>query len=512
MASINETEERSRETEAELNATARHDRQDRNEDISTAKRLGSKWWGLAVIAIAQLMVAMDTAIMAVALPSAQSSLGMSDTDRQWVFSAYTLTFGGLLLLGGRLSDRLGRRRTLLIAVFGFVIASVLGGAAASGWMLIGARALQGAFGALLVPSATSFVAILFPVKQQLERAKAMGFFNATLISGVAMGFILGGLLTDSLGWRWCLYVNVPLSIIAGLGALVILPDLEGHPDVGLDIPGAALACAGMVALVYGLGQAASSGWQSSLVICSLAVSAVLLTTFVLVEARVRSPLLPLRIVAERNRAGSFIARGLSSFGLFGMLLVLTFHLQVVMQASPLAAGLALIPFAAASALTSALVAPQLMSIIPPRYLIVPGIGMCAAGMFLLAFLKPDVSSLPLILAVQVLQGLGSGLINTPALNTALSGVAKADTGVTSAMASTSNTIGASIGTALLNTIAAGVAASYLASHALVTPNGQNARDNIAIVHGYMVAATWGGAILLVGALIVAICINTRPRE
>ncbi|HKB49682.1 MAG TPA: MFS transporter [Ktedonobacterales bacterium] len=290
--------------------------------VPAARRRNSRWWALVVISLAQLMVVMDTTVVIVALPSAQRSLGISDATRQWVVTAYTLAYGGLLLLGGRLADRFGQRRMLLVAMIGFAAASAISGSAANGAMLIGSRAVQGSFGALLVPSATSFVALLFPVAERRARAKAIGIFSAIAIGGAAFGFILGGALTDYLSWRWCLNVNVPLAVLAVLGAVLVLPDPSAGERVRLDVTGAVLACGGMVGLVYGLGETASNGWSSAIVRGSLAAAVALLAAFVMRQAHATSPLLPLRVVTDRNRAGAFIARGLLGFGQFGIFLFL----------------------------------------------------------------------------------------------------------------------------------------------------------------------------------------------
>ena len=468
-------------------------------------RRNSRWWALVVISLAQLMVLMDGTIIIVALPSAQRSLGISDATRQWVITAYTLAFGGLLLLGGRLADRFGQRRTLLVAVIGFALASAVSGFALNGAMLIASRALQGAFGALLVPSATSFLALLFPVAERQARAKAIGIFSAIAIAGAAFGFILGGTLTSYLSWRWCFYINIPLSVIAALGAILILPDPERHERVRLDVPGAILSCGGMVALVYGLSLVATDGWGSETVLLWLAAALVLLTAFVVVQARVRSPLLPLRVVTERNRAGAFITRALLGVGQFAMFLFLTYQFQEIMGFSPLVAGIALVPLLIANAFGSVVIAPRLIPRIPPRYLLGPGLVFNAAGLFLLAHLTATTPYAPLILGAELLLGLSGGISITPSTNTALTGVSPADVGTTSGMASASQQIGASIGTALLNSIAASAAVSYVATHAL----GVTAVT--AAVYGYTVAATWGAGIVLVGAVLVWFLVNASPR-
>jgi len=458
---------------------------------------------LALIALATLMVGMDTAIVAVALPSAQRELGISDATRQWVLTAYTLAYGGLLLLGGRLADRLGHRRTLLIGAIGFVCASALSGASVSGPTLFAGRALQGAFGALLVPSSRSLLVLIF--HEPAERARALGIYTAVLIGGAIFGFILSGVITNYLDWRWTLYVNVPVAIVVALGVVRALPDFPGDAGIRIDLPGVVLGAGGMVALVYGLSEAATAGWGSPTVAGVLAIAVALLVAFVVVEARVASPLLPLRVLLDRNRAGAFIALACNSFANFGLLLILTYELQTVMHATPLATGLALVPWAVASSVGAAVVGPRLMRRLPARALLVPGSLLLAGGLALLAQLTPTSGYVPLILVAEVVQGFGAGLNGTPAVYTALSGVRPADTGVTSAMSSTSNQIGASVGTAVLSSIAASATAAYLAS----SPPGPAAGG--AIVHGFATATAVGAVVLCVGAVLVGALVNADPR-
>ena len=469
---------------------------------NTAAALPNRWWALALISLATLMVGMDTAIVTVALPSAQRDLGISDSARQWVLTAYTLSYGGLLLLGGRLADRLGHRRTLLIGAIGFVCSSALSGAAISGPMLFAGRALQGGFGAFLVPSTRSLLVLIF--HDPKERARALGIFTAVLIGGAVFGFILSGVITNYLDWRWTLYVNVPVAVVVAVGVLRLMPDFAGDPSVRIDLPGVLLGTGGMVALVFGLSQAATSGWGSAQVAFPLIAAVALLGAFVLVEARVGSPLLPLRVLADHNRAGAFITLGLNSFSNFGMLLILTYELQVVLHASPLATGVALVPWAIAAAIGAAFVGPRLMNRLPARYLLVPGLLLLAAGLILLSQLTPDTAYAPLILVAELVLGFGAGLNGTPAIYTALSGTPTVDTGVTSAMSSTSNQIGASIGTAALSTIAAGATTSYLASHTAVAAT-------TAIVHGFATATTVGAVVLFAGALLVGLLVDADPR-
>lgn len=293
-----------------------------------------RWWGLVVIALAQLMVVLDATIVNIALPSAQRDLGMSDGNRQWVITAYTLAFGGLLLLGGRVADLVGRKRTFVIGLVGFAAASALGGAATGSGMLFAARALQGVFAALLAPSALSLLTTTFTDPK--ERGKAFGIYGALAGSGSAIGFIVGGLLTEYLNWRWCLYVNVPIAVAAVIGALVLLHDRPGHAGARLDVPGVLLGCGGLVAIVYGFSEAQPRGWSDALVLTLLVGGVVLLAAFVWWQSRTPMPLLPLHIVKDRNRAGCFLTMGLAVIGMFGLFLFMTYYLQVVLAYSPCA--------------------------------------------------------------------------------------------------------------------------------------------------------------------------------
>jgi len=302
---------------------------------------GRRWTSLIFIALAQLMVALDATIVSIALPSAQSALHVADAERQWVITAYTLAFGGLLLLGGRIGDQLGRKRTFVLGLAGFAVASALGGSALNFGMLIGARALQGAFAALLTPTALSLLAVTFT--EPRERAKAFAVYGSIAGSGAAVGLLLGGVLTQYFSWRWCLFVNLPIAVIAAVGGWMVLSD-TGAPRRGrLDIAGVAFASGGLVALVFACTDAVTQGWGSAIVIGALVVSAVLLTVFVIWQRHATNPLLPLRIVADRNRGGSYLAVLLTIAGMFGAFLFLTYYMQVVLGYSPLQAGLAFLP-------------------------------------------------------------------------------------------------------------------------------------------------------------------------
>ena len=461
------------------------------------------WWTLVIIAGAQLMLVLDTTIMIIALPSAQRSLGFSNADRQWVVTAYTLAFGGLLLLGGRISDMIGPKRTLLIGVIGFALASAVGGASQSTAMLIGARGLQGLFAALLAPSVLSLLTTTFIDPR--ERGRAFGIYASIAISGAAFGLILGGLLTQYLSWRWCLYVNLPIAGLVVLGATTMIPSRTGNAGIKLDIPGAILGCGGLVSIVYALGEAAADGWHSSGVIGPLIGGILLLACFVVWQAKGPHPLLPLRVLKNRNRAGSFLTIMLAQIGLFGTFLFLTYLLQTVDHFSPVKTGLAFLPLMAVNGLAATQLASRLMPHVRTRLLVTPGLLAGALGVGLLTRLHPGASYVTYVLPAEILLGLGFGIALVPCISTATNNADPRDVGITSAMTNTSQQIGASIGTALLNTIAATVTASYLALHA--------STDHVvaaATVHGYAVASGWAAGILVLAAVVGGVMIDAHP--
>src|SRR5580704_5363276 len=412
-----------------------------------------RWWILGVVGLAQLMVVLDATIVNIALPSAQHDLGFSNADRQWVVTAYSLAFGGLLLLGGRLSDLVGRRRMLIIGLVGFAAASALGGAANGFGVLVIGRGLQGAFGAMLAPAALSTLTVTFT--DPAERGRAFGVYGAIAGAGGAVGLLLGGVLTEYLSWRWCLYVNVVLAVIAVAGAVRLLAAHPRDPGVHIDWPGTVLVVAGLVAVVYGLAEADTAGWGAPTTDALLVAGVVLLAAFVLTERRVAHPLLPLRIVLNRFRGGAYLAIGLSSIGVFGIFLFLTYYLQLTLAYSPVRSGLAFLPMVAAIFAGSSISRGVLMPRLGPRPLIPAGLLLAAGGMVVLATQLGLHTSYPgQILPALILTGAGLGLVFGCALNTATYGTGAADAGVASALVNTNQQVGGSIGTALLNTIAA----------------------------------------------------------
>ncbi|MDF6043001.1 MFS transporter [Streptomyces sp. JH14] len=471
----------------------------------------SRWKALAFIALAQLMVVLDATIVNIALPHAQTALGITDANKQWVITAYALAFGGLLLFGGRIADLWGRKRTFVVGLIGFALASALGGAAQNQGMLFGSRALQGVFGALLAPAALSLLAVMFTDAK--ERAKAFGIYGAIAGGGGAVGLILGGFLTQTLNWRWTFFVNIPFAVVAAAGAYFVIREPAGSRNrSSLDIPGVVLSALGLVSLVYGFTRAESSGWSDPLTIGTFVAAGVLLLSFVLTEARVKSPLLPLRVVMDRNRGGVYLSLGLAIIAMFGLFLFLTYYLQVVRGYSPIRTGFAFLPMIAGMITGSTQIGARLMTRVPARKLMGPGFLTAAVGMLLLLTQLEIGSSYPaLILPAQLLLGLGMGTAFMPAMSLATHGVEPRDSGVASAMVNTSQQVGGAIGTALLNTIAASAATAYATSHAALAATDPELLKLQSMVHGFTGAIWWAVGILVVAAAIAVTFINAgRP--
>src|SRR5919198_3140473 len=462
----------------------------------TGEAVPTRWAALGFVGLAQLMVALDATIVNVALPSAQHALEFSDAERQWVTTAYTLAFAGLVLLGGKVADLVGRRRTFLVGLVGFAAASALAGAANGIGMLAGARALQGVFAAVLAPTTLSLLAVLFT--RVGGRAKGFAVFGAIAGSGAVGGLVLRGTLAEYLDWRWCLYVNVPVAVIAAVGGSVTLPDLPRHGSRRLDILGALLASGGLTALVYGCTEAVGHGWGSPVVLGWLGAAVGLIAGFGWWQSRASAPLLPLRILRDRNRAGSYLAMGLALAGLLGLLLFLTYYLQVVLGYSPIRAGLAFLPLSAAVQVGAVGIGSRLAPRVRPRTLMVPGLLAAAAGMLWLTRLTPDSGYVSVVLPAEMVLGIGLGCVFVPAFGTATSGVEPRDAGIASAVVNTAQQAGGSLGTALLNTVAVSATAGYATANATE-----------ALVHGYTVAAGWAAGILTVAAVLAAVLVTGR---
>ncbi|MFQ6225783.1 MFS transporter [Nocardia sp. NPDC002869] len=456
-----------------------------------------------MIAVAQLMVVLDATIVNIALPSVQSELGLSDANRQWVITAYALAFGGLLLFGGRISGSIGHRRAFVIGLIGFAVASVLGGAANGAALLFAARAGQGMFAALLAPAALSLLTMTFV--ETRERSRAFGVFAAVGAGGSAVGMVAGGLLTEHADWRWCLYVNVPIAAVALAGSVFLPGDAPRSSTGSLDIPGAISSAAGLVALVYAFTLAEGRGWSDRVVLLLLAGGAALSALFGLVESRTRHPLLPLRIVAHRIRGGTLLTIGLAQVAMFGFYLFMTYYMQGILRYSPVQAGVIFLLTAAGIAVGATVVAGSLLPRTTPRVLLVSGLLATAAGMLIPTRLTAETDDVFLLylLPAQLLIGLGLGCVMTPATSLATAQVSSAEAGIASAAFNAAQQLGGALGTALLNTVAASVAAAALIRH-----GGQAEVADSATVQGFSVALTVAVGVLIAAALIGWLTLDT----
>ena len=461
-----------------------------------------RWLILAVVGVAQLMVVLDATIVNIALPSAQQALGFSTTDREWVITAYALAFGGLLIVGGRLSDLLGRKRTFVAGLAGFAVASALGGAAPDFGALVAARAVQGGFGALLAPSALALLTTTFT--EERERGKALGIFTAIAGGGGAIGLILGGVLTEYLSWRWCLYVNVAFAALALAGAIPLIRNQPRNPGARLDVPGSLLAAGGLVGIVYGFSQAATSGWGAAATVGPIVAGVVLLGAFVTVEQRVAHPLVPLGIIASRTRGPAYLGALIGGIGLIGAFLLITYYLQDVLGFSPLRAGLAFLPFIAGVVVAANFVSNRGLKRFGPKVVVPVGMILAAGAAGWLTGLGVAGDYGTRVAPALVLLGLGTGGIVTTAFSLGPAGARPADSGVAAALVNSSNQVGGSLGAALLNTIAATAAASYLTHHQPdVSPQS-------AAVHGDVIAFTFLAILFAAGAVVTALLFPRRP--
>ena len=479
-----------------------------------------RWVILGVIAIAQLIIVLDSSIMNIALPAAADDLDINAANLQWAITAYTLAFGGLLLLGGRIADYVGRKQAFIIGLVGFAGASAIGGLAVNQGMLFGARALQGAFAALLAPAALALITVTFT--EGKERAKAFGVFGAISGGGAAIGLIAGGALTEYLDWRWCLLVNLPIALVTVAVAIPVLKESKANGDTRFDIPGAFLSIVGLVALVYGFTEAAKQeigadgipttrGWTDPVVLTWLAVAVVALVAFVLVERRVANPLLPLRIVLDRNRGASYLIFLLVGAGLFGMFLFMTLYLQRVLGYEPLKAGFAFLPFSIGIIVMAGVVA-QLLPRVGPKPLMIIGLTLATTGLLLLLRTTPTSSYFGSVFPALVVMSLGMAAVFIPASSTALVGVGGHDAGIASAVLNTSQQVGGSLGLALLNTFALTATADKLGE--LIGAGGDPKSASLqatAEVAGFHVAYI-GSAVMLVLALLIAVVMISAKKD
>ncbi len=462
-----------------------------------------RWWILAVLAISQLMVILDGTIVNIALPTAQHALNFSNADRQWIVTAYSLAFGSLLLLGGRISDYIGRKNALIIGLAGFALASAFGAAAQNFTMLVTARTIQGAFGALLAPAVLALLTTTFT--DPSERGKAFGIYGAVAGAGGAIGLILGGVLTSYASWRWTLLVNLFFAAIGIAGAVSLLKRDRGVDHDPLDVKGVLSVTAGLFALVYGFSHVETTSWSNHFTLGSFAVAAILLAYFFRHQSSAKYPLLPLRVIADRNRGGSLLSMLVAGLGMFGMFLFLTYYLQGTLGFSAVRTGIAFLPMIFSLTITAQLSNVVFLPKVGPRPLIPLGMVMAAGGLFWLTGLTIHSTYLGGVLLPLIIIGLGVGFIFAPAYNTATLGVESHDAGVASAMVNTSQQVGGSIGTALLNTLAASAATAYLVGKSATALN-----NKIAAVHSYTTAFNDSAFVFLGGALVTALILRSGP--
>jgi EmrB/QacA subfamily drug resistance transporter len=476
---------------------------------STGSASDRRWLILGVIGLAQLMVILDLTVMNIALPSAQRGLHFTTADRQWVVTAYTLAFGSLLLLGGRLADLLGRKVTFLTGLVGFAGVSAIGGASVNFAMLIVARACQGAFAALLVPSALSLLTTTFT--EPKDRSKAFGIYGAIAAAGGGLGLLLGGALTEYLSWRWCLYVNLIFAGVAFTGGALLLRRQPSPARPRLDIPGVLLVSSGLFCLVYGFSNAATHSWHAPSTYGFLATGVVLLVVFAAWQARAAHPLLPPRVVLDRNRGGAYLSFFIGAAGMFGIFLFLTYYLQQTLGYSPLVTGLAFLPWSGCLVVMANLSTIVLMPRFGPKPLVASGMLAASGGAAWLAQVGPHTGYSAGVLGGLILAGIGLGMVIAPVINTGTFGVAPQDAGVASATVTVGQMLGGSVGTSLLNSIFAGAVASYLAAHlAAARLIGHRALTGLALSHGYDTGFWWIAGIFACGAVVSGTLLRRGP--
>ncbi|MEU6895145.1 MFS transporter [Streptomyces sp. NPDC046557] len=440
---------------------------------------------LLVIAAAQLMLVLDNTIVAVALPSMQHSLGMSDANLGWVITAYALAFGGLLLAGGRAGDLFGRRKVFRIGLILFTVASLLGGLAGSGELLITARVLQGLGAAIAAPTALSLLATTFPAGP--ARNKALGVYGAMGGLGSVVGLLLGGALTEYLSWRWVMYVNIPIALAVLFGTSVLV---EGERDRGkVDVPGALTATLGFGALVYAINRAGSEGLGDTITLVSLAAAAVLIIAFLIIQRTSRAPMVPSTILADKSRLGANLIMFLVGAGMLATFYFLTLYMQVVKGYAPMVTGLAYLPFAIGIGLAAGGIGPQLLAKTSERSVVVVGLLIGVLGMVWFSFLSPGQNPFVTLIPAQLVSGLGLGLVFVTVTIVSVRGVAPEATGIASGLVNTSQQIGGAIGLAVLAAVAS-----------VVTENATGSAHET-LTSGYSYGFLVGGALYLLALLL-----------
>ncbi|MEV7780768.1 MFS transporter [Kitasatospora sp. NPDC088351] len=484
---------------------------------------------LTVIAATQLMVVLDATIVNIALPQIRDTLNFSTTNLSWVINAYTLTFGGLLLLGGRAGDILGRRRVFVFGTLLFGLASLLGGFAQDGGMLLAARALQGVGGAICSPTAFALIATNF--KEGPERNKAFGVFSAVAGSGAAIGLLAGGLLTEYLDWRWVFFVNVPIAVLIAIAAPRYIAESE-RQDGRFDLPGAFTSTLGLISLVYGFIRAASDGWSDSLTLGSFAAGVLLIAAFLVVENRTAQPITPLHLFANRNRTGGLMMMLCLTAAMFGIFFYITLFIQGPLDYSPLRAGFAFLPISA-SIITAAQIASRLQVKYGPKPFMATGALLVTIGLTWLTRMDAGSGYVDGVLGPTVVFGFGMGLIFVPVMLLAVAGVAGEDTGAASGLLNSMQQIGGSLGLSILTTVFAHYAtaeaklqapgfmatatpeqqAEFLTKHEF--PKGTVAANEVlaqGISHGFIVGAVLAGVALLIAVFVIRAKAGDLPSD
>ena len=462
---------------------------------TAGRRLGL---ALLVVATAQLMLVLDATIVNVALPSIQRALGMRAADLTWLLTSYALAFGGLLLAGGRAGDLFGHRRVFRLGLGVFTLASLVGGLATTGAVLVAARAGQGVGAALAAPTALSLLATTFPPGQ--ERNKALGVYGAMGALGAVVGLLLGGALTEYLSWRWILFVNLPvaLAVLAGTGVLV-----EGTRERGgVDLPGAITATLGLGALVYAINRVDQDGWTGGAVLGPGAVAAVLLIVFVLIERHSTTPLLPAAVLAHRGRLGANLVMFLMGGGMLATFYFLTLYMQVVKGYAPMRTGLAYLPLAVGALIGGGTLGPRLLARAGQRAVTMVGMALAAAGMAWFSRLTSDQNALAVLLPAQLAVGAGLGLGSVAATVAAVRDVAPQDTGVASGAVNTTRQVGGALGLAILAAIATGIAGNQ--------PPGTALPD--ALTRGYTAGILTGGVLYLAALAVAALTLGPSAAQ
>jgi EmrB/QacA subfamily drug resistance transporter len=467
-----------------------------------------------VIAAAQLMVVLDATITNIALPAIQTDLGVSDANLAWIVNSYALAFGGLLLLGGKAGDLFGRRKMFQAGIAVFTLASLLGGLAPNEGLLIAARILQGVGAALAAPSALALITTTFPAGK--PRNTAMGVYAAMGGVGATVGLLLGGTLTDVLDWRWVFFVNIPigLAVLAGTRTLV---EAERHPG-RLDVPGAITGTGGLIALVYGITRGGEHGWTNGLTLASFAAAAVLLVAFLVLQARITNPMMPLRLFKDRNRWGSYATMLFIGAGMFATFYFLTLYMQLILGYSPVKTGFAFLPFSFGMA-AAAGVSSKLIAQVAPRVIAGPGLLVAAVGMFWFTTLEPDSSYAGHLMPAMFVTALGLGMSFVPMTLGAVSGVSHEDTGIASALLNTAQQIGGALGLAVLSTLSTSAADDQLPEAAGSLYRGMATKDfalvakaGDAVTHGYTVAFAAAAGMFLAGLAVTALAVNAGKQQ